>query len=183
MNCGYTRTWALRPASALACRAKARHCCMVACCAASAVSACGCITRRLVPGFVPTIGASPVKGRSHRLARVAFDFKVVRTPALIATGHLYLALMQPARVHTPGRLDKQQAVVSHHAIDAFMVNRRQTSGAALPVDQRAGAPVAIAGKLCNVLAYMCKQFLIVHGCTSGAPVNSLIGPGTQAADV
>lgn len=117
------------------------------------------------------------------LARVALDFKAVRAPALVAGVDGNLARVGPARLPAPRRLGQQQAVASHHAIDAFVVHPGQATGAALPVDQRAGAPVAVAGKLCNVFAHLCEQFLIMHRRAPGTPVNPRLRATAQIADM
>lgn len=99
----------------------------------------GCPAHRL------PIAAVQREGHPHPLGVVAADLETVRAPAPVALRHGDRAVVRPRVNRWAGVTGQQPSGLAHHAVDALVVQRRPTAAAALPVHQRAGAPIAVAG--------------------------------------
>src|SRR5437868_8582440 len=71
-----------------------------------------------------TVAAIQREGHAQRLAIVAAEFKAVRTPALIASGHGDLAIVATSRANRTWPARKQQSMRLHDAIDPLRIHRR-----------------------------------------------------------
>src|SRR5690606_18695403 len=78
---------------------------------------------------------------------------------------------------------QQKSLLLHDPVGPLWINHYLATGAACAVDQGAGASVAIAGQLGDMLTDLAHQLLIDSRCTLRSAIDPAIGSVKQVLDM
>ena len=91
--------------------------------------------------------------------------------------------MLPARLGASWRLRQQQGVAGHHPVHALGAHTLRTIDRAFAIDQRAGAPVAVAWQFSDLLADVRQQLFVATRRAFGSAVNPRCRSAAQRMDI
>src|SRR5688572_27706238 len=122
------------------------------------------------PAHCFPIAAVQRKGDPHAFPIVASDLEAIRAPAPVAFADGDPAVVA-ARVHwSSGVLPKQQSVLAHDAIDAFVVDPLPAHTLALSIHHLPGAPIAVGRQGSKLAGDLGHQLAVVAWPSMTAPI-------------